>query len=147
MNQQCLSDVDQMTTELQKLKSEKSTCEKIKLDWQTKASELENVSRDLQKDITVLTTTSRNLRQQNENLERLYNEKNITFSELKSKKESLELRLVSLTCFLFFFFNQKYNRTSMTRTSVEPWKLFLDMGSSSHWGLIITPGQKVNRNS
>ena len=102
MNQQCLSDVDQMTTELQELKSEKSTCEKIKLDWQTKASELENVSRDLQKDITVLTTTSRNLRQQNENLERLYNEKNITLSELKSKKESLELRLVSLTCCFFF---------------------------------------------
>ena len=33
----------------------------------------------------------------------------------------------------------KCSRTSMARTSLEPWKFFRDMGSSSHWGLIMTP--------
>ena len=28
----------------------------------------------------------------------------------------------------------KYSRTSMTRTSLGPWKFVRDMGSSSHWG-------------
>ena len=32
----------------------------------------------------------------------------------------------------------------MARTSSEPWKCVLDMGSSSHWGYIITPGQEAN---
>ena len=30
-----------------------------------------------------------------------------------------------------------YSRTSMTRTSLEPKKFVRDMGSSSHWGLIV----------
>ena len=35
----------------------------------------------------------------------------------------------------------KYSRTSMAQTSFGPWKFVRDMGSSGHWGLIITPGQ------
>ena len=33
----------------------------------------------------------------------------------------------------------------MARTSLGPRKSVLDMGSSSHWGLIIAPGQEANR--
>ena len=36
-----------------------------------------------------------------------------------------------------------YRRTSRARTSLGPWKFVLVMGSSSHWGLIIAPGQEV----
>ena len=32
----------------------------------------------------------------------------------------------------------------MSQTSLGPWKLFLDMGSSNHRGLIIVPGQQAN---
>ena len=32
----------------------------------------------------------------------------------------------------------------MAQTSLWPWKLVQDMGSSSHWGLIMAPGQEVN---
>ena len=38
----------------------------------------------------------------------------------------------------------KYSRTSMARTSLEPWKLVRDMGSSSDWGLIMAPDQEAN---
>ena len=31
----------------------------------------------------------------------------------------------------------------MARTSLGPWKFIRDMGSSSHWGLIMAPGQEV----
>ena len=37
-----------------------------------------------------------------------------------------------------------YSRTSMARTSLRPWKFVRDMGSSSHWGLIMAPAQKAN---
>ena len=39
-----------------------------------------------------------------------------------------------------------YSRTSMAQTSLGPWKIVRDMGSSSHWGLIIGPGQEANSN-
>ena len=37
-----------------------------------------------------------------------------------------------------------YSWTSMTRTLFGPWKHIRDMGSSSHWGFIMAPGQKTN---
>ena len=37
-----------------------------------------------------------------------------------------------------------YSRTSMARTSLGPWKFVRDMGSSSHWGLIMAPVQEAN---
>ena len=38
----------------------------------------------------------------------------------------------------------EYSRTSMARTPLGPWKFVRDMGSSSHWGLIMAPGQEAN---
>ena len=38
-----------------------------------------------------------------------------------------------------------YNRTSMARTPLEPWKYVRDMGSSSKWGLITAPGQGAKK--
>ena len=38
----------------------------------------------------------------------------------------------------------KYSRTSITRTSLGLCKFVLDMGSLSHLGLIIKPGQEAN---
>ena len=38
----------------------------------------------------------------------------------------------------------KYSRTSMARTSMGPQKIVRDMGSSSHWGIIMVPGQEGN---
>ena len=38
-----------------------------------------------------------------------------------------------------------YSRTSVARTPLGPWKLVRDRGSSSQWGLIIAPGQELNR--
>ena len=37
-----------------------------------------------------------------------------------------------------------YSRTSMARTSLGPWKFVRNMGSSSDWGLIMTPVQEAN---
>ena len=37
-----------------------------------------------------------------------------------------------------------YSQTSMARTSLGPWKFVRNMDSLSHWGLIMTPGQKAN---
>ena len=37
-----------------------------------------------------------------------------------------------------------YSRTSVTRTSLGPWECVRDMGSSSHCGLIVAPGQEEN---
>ena len=37
-----------------------------------------------------------------------------------------------------------YSRTSMARTSLGPWKCVRDMGSSSHWGLIVVPSQEAS---
>ena len=42
---------------------------------------------------------------------------------------------------------KNYSRTSMARTSLGPWKFVPDMGSSSHWGLIIAQGQTANENN
>ena len=38
----------------------------------------------------------------------------------------------------------KYSLNSMAPTSLGTRKFVLDMGSSSHWGLIIVPGQVAN---
>ena len=35
----------------------------------------------------------------------------------------------------------------MARTSLESWKFIRDMGSLSHWGLIMAQGQEVNGNN
>ena len=37
----------------------------------------------------------------------------------------------------FDFIYHNYSPTSMARTSLGPWKFILDMGSTSHWELII----------
>ena len=37
-----------------------------------------------------------------------------------------------------------YSRTSMARTSLGLWKFVRDMGSSSHWGLIMAQGRETN---
>ena len=37
-----------------------------------------------------------------------------------------------------------YCRTSMARTSLGPWKFVRDMGSSSHWRLIMAQDQEAN---
>ena len=41
-------------------------------------------------------------------------------------------------------FRTSYSQTLLARTSLGPWKFVWDMGSLSHWGLIIIPGQKAN---
>ena len=45
-------------------------------------------------------------------------------------------------------FSQKttYSRTLMAWTSLGLWKSVWDMSSSSHWGLIMMPGQEANSN-
>ena len=40
-----------------------------------------------------------------------------------------------------------YSRTSMVWTSLGPQKIVRDMGSSSHWGLIMVPDQEENRDN
>ena len=37
--------------------------------------------------------------------------------------------------------------TSKARTSFGPWKFVRDIGSSSHWGLIIVSGQEANEDN
>ena len=37
-----------------------------------------------------------------------------------------------------------YSWTSITRPPLGPWKFVRDVGSSSHWGLIMKPGQEAN---
>ena len=37
-----------------------------------------------------------------------------------------------------------YSRTSMARTSLGLWKIIRNMGSSSHFVLIMVPGQEAN---
>ena len=37
-----------------------------------------------------------------------------------------------------------YSRTSMARTSLGPSKIVWDMGSASHWGLFMVPGQETD---
>ena len=46
-----------------------------------------------------------------------------------------------------FYQTKKYSRASMARTSSGPWKFVRDMGSSSHWGLIMAPVQEANRDN
>ena len=40
-----------------------------------------------------------------------------------------------------------YSRTSIAQISSAPQIFVLDMGSSSHWGFIMTPGQETNGNN
>ena len=40
-----------------------------------------------------------------------------------------------------------FSRTSIARTCLGPKKFVRDMGSSSHWGLIMTPDQEANSNN
>ena len=42
------------------------------------------------------------------------------------------------------FYSTQYSQNPMTGTSLGPWKFVRDMGSSSQWGLIMTPGQEAN---
>ena len=57
-----------------------------------------------------------------------------------------------LTLWLKWCFSRKvlilcdstYIRTLMARTSLGPWEIVRDMGSSSHWRLIMVPGQEAN---
>ena len=44
----------------------------------------------------------------------------------------------------YLLVHDNYSRTSMARTSLGPWKFVRDMGSSSHWGLIMAPVQEAN---
>ena len=48
---------------------------------------------------------------------------------------------------VILFYISHYSRTSMDRTSLGPWKFVRDMGSSSHWELIIAPGQEANEDN
>ena len=38
----------------------------------------------------------------------------------------------------------KISQTSMAWTAFRPWKFIQDIGSSSHWLLIMAPGQETN---
>ena len=38
----------------------------------------------------------------------------------------------------------QYSRTSMARTSLGPWKIVREIGSSSQWDLIMAPSQEAN---
>ena len=51
---------------------------------------------------------------------------------------------LKINIFLISFWKiRKYSQTAIT--SLGLCKFFLDIGSSNHWGLIITPGQKAKR--
>ena len=46
-------------------------------------------------------------------------------------------------CFnILVYFSAMYSLTSMSRTSLGPWKFVLGMGTLSHWRLIIESGSK-----
>ena len=55
-----------------------------------------------------------------------------------SRMGMIFLRLF-ISCFLLL-----NSRTLVAQTSLRPWKLVRDMGSSSHWGLIMVLGQEAN---
>ena len=38
----------------------------------------------------------------------------------------------------------EYSRTLMAKTSFGPWQFVREVGSSSHWGLIMAPGQEAD---
>ena len=57
-----------------------------------------------------------------------------------TRRKWYEMNLVLLMISLF---TVKHGSTS----SLGPWKCNLDMGSSSHWGLIIASGQEANGNN
>ena len=44
---------------------------------------------------------------------------------------------------VFTYIIGKYNRTSVARTSLEPWKIIQDTGSSRHWGVIMAQSQEA----
>ena len=47
---------------------------------------------------------------------------------------------VRLQNYYLSMFLKRLSRTSVARTTLEPWKLVWHMGSSSHWGLLIVLG-------
>ena len=59
-----------------------------------------------------------------------------------SGTKSWQQQIVFVT--LIIFTGSRYSRTSMARTSLGPWKFVRDMGSSSHWGLIMAQVQEAN---
>ena len=58
------------------------------------------------------------------------------------KLPDLIKRVENLLCISSPFF--VYSLTSMAQTSSVPWKFIQDMGSLSHYGLIIALGQEAN---
>ena len=87
---------------------------------------------------------------------RQWSSRRIFLSTLTSMIDSYELHergLSKTTAFVLLtpvhdlhncFSGRKYSRTSMTRTSLGPWKIVRYMGSSSHWGVAMAPGQEAN---
>ena len=53
------------------------------------------------------------------------------------------LRVPGYYCFAIVLMGPSYNRTSMARTSLGPWKFVRDSGSSSHGGLLLVPYQEA----
>ena len=53
----------------------------------------------------------------------------------------------SVTKLSFFFRHIKVHPTSMAETSLRPWESVLEIGSLSHWGLIIMPSQEANKSN
>ena len=76
----------------------------------------------------------------------------MTFRQAKAYSQILEntafivvhIVVFKATKIKIFRSEEKYSRTSMSRTSLDPWKFVRDMGSSSHWGLIMAPVQEAN---
>ena len=59
---------------------------------------------------------------------------------------SSSFRDSGMVCFVILAFPEYlylYSKISMARTSLGPWKFIRDMGSSSHWGLIMALGQEA----
>ena len=52
--------------------------------------------------------------------------------------------LIPITAIHCPSFMNKYSRAPMAQTSLGAWKFVLDIGSSSHWRLIIATGQESN---
>ena len=65
----------------------------------------------------------------------LYNGNSMAF-------RGLDWWAVLINSFLFHVF--MYSRTPMAQTSLGPYKFVRDKSSSSHWGLIMVPGQQAN---
>ena len=64
-----------------------------------------------------------------------------------SSTKPRSLPLVYLAHRYIFLYAWIYSPTSMAQTSFGPWKFVLNIGSFSHWGLIIVPGQEANEDN